>query len=163
MSFYDISTNPQDFNIRDPNEILQNNLRFIKSGFDQRNEIIPTSGTGTTLLGTDLLAGYIIVEPAVLTTYTTDNAANLLESILNAIAARCTNFFGVKPGFNFDFCIYNEGSDIATLAGGSNVTLGGGLLPFDIGVNQVQWFRLTVTNSTEDSEAIYINQLTYTP
>jgi len=36
-------------------------------------------------------------------------------------------------------------------------------LPFDIGVNQVQWFRLTVTNSTEGSEEIYINQLTYTP
>ena len=160
MSFYDISSNPQDFNIRDPNELLQNNLRFIKSGFDQRNEVVKAN---ITLLGSDLLAGYIIVEPVAPTTYTTDSAENLLEVILNAIAARCTNFFGLKPGFNFDFCIYNEGTlgSTATLAGGSNVTLGASTA-FQIGVNQVQWFRLTVTNSTEGSEKVYINQLSFT-
>jgi hypothetical protein len=159
MSFYDISSNPLDFNVRDPNEVLQNNLRFIKSGFDQRNEVIPTS---TTLLGSDILAGYIIVEPSIPTSYTTDTAENLLESILNAITARCSNFFGLKPGFNFDFCIYNEGVDDAVLFGGTNVILGAAP-SFTITPSKMQWFRLTVTHTTEGSEEIYINLLTYTP
>jgi hypothetical protein len=159
MSFYDISTNPMDFNVRDPNELLQNNLRFIKSGFNQKNEVVPSS---LTLLGSDLLSGYIIVDPTVATNYTTDTAENLLESILNAIAARCNNFFGVKPGFNFDFCIYNEGVDTATLYGGTNVILGA-LPSFTIVSGKMQWFRLTITNSTIGSAEIYINLLTYTP
>jgi hypothetical protein len=161
MSFYNVE-NLASFTNFNPEALIQQNLRFIKRGYSQKSEITNSTTGNATILANELLAGYIIRTPTGVVTDTTDTAVNIYAALLRSLGSHSSEDFGILPGFNFDFCIYNEGSDTITLEPGAGVVFG--VAPtFTVQEDKLQWFRATVTVANKTTPSIYISELGYYP
>ncbi len=164
--FYNVE-NPGNFNTNNPTILLQRNLRFIKKGFNQKDEIENLATGDTTILAKEMLAGWIIRTPLGVDqiTDTSDTAVNIYNEIVRVLKGQCSDSFGILPGFNFDFGIYNEGEDAEIIFQPGDGVVFGIDNQFLIPSGKSVWFRLTVTripNKTVTpniTPEIYITQL----
>lgn len=162
--FYSVE-NLGNFKTINPNILLQQNLRYIKHGFNQEQEVHNISATGSLITANQMLSGWIIREQTNPPAFgsvedISDSAVNIYNTISNFITSECSKSFGILPGFNFDFAIYNEGDAGINFYPGTGVTFGQSPY-FTIASEKVGWFRVTVTrvpNSTT-LPLIYINEL----
>jgi hypothetical protein len=159
MPYYEIPKNPGNFSVTNPRSLINENLKYIKQGFSQKNEILNSAQTGTTILAKEMISGWIIREPISSCTDLSDTAVNIYNTIGTTLNAESNGNFGIKPGFNFDYAIYNEGiGNITYQSGDPNVVFGAGPTTYSIPTGAVVWFRASVTSTTGPTE-IYINRL----
>jgi len=158
MSYYEIPQNPGNFSMINPKNLINENIKYIKQGFNQKSEVILSSYTGTTIAAKDMIAGWIIREPTGAVNDYSDTALNIYSSIGKILTSSSNGDFGIKPGFNFDYAIYNEGLGTITYQSGDSDVIFGAATTFSIPAGTVSWFRASVTSTTGPTE-IYINQL----
>lgn len=162
MSFYEIVNNPDNFSVNNPEQILTQNLRYLRAGLGQKQQYPspfsgPITATTLTLTAAILLAGFIQQNPGGACTDTTDTAANLVAYLKQYIQAIASKDFGIQTGFYVDFAIQNQsGANVITLSAGAGVTLGGAIT---VPVSDMSWCRLTVLNPTVGSESVRIDLL----
>jgi hypothetical protein len=161
MPYYEIITNPGNFSVNRPENLINENLLYIKQGFNQKSEVFSTANTGTTILGRQMIAGWVVRSPTgAAVTDSSDTAQNIYNAISNTLNSNSNGDFGILNGFYFDYGIYNEGTaNITYQSGDANVSFGaGGPTTYSINTGAVGWFRATVTSNTGPVE-VYINKL----
>ncbi len=161
MPYYEIITNPGNFSVNRPENLVNENLKYIKQGFSQKSEVISPSFTGATIFARQMISGWIVREPTGAANDYSDTAQNIFNEISRTIDSESSGNFGIKNGFNFDYAIYNEGLGTITYqSGDSNVVFGAGPTTYSIYSGAVSWFRASVTSAT-GPVGIYINELSH--
>lgn len=159
MPYYEIPKNPGNFSVTNPKSLINENIKYIKQGFNQKNEIIVPSFTGTTILAKDMISGWIVRDQFTgPSTDLSDTAVNIYNALGNTLTSSSNGDFGVKPGFYFDYGIYNEGFGTITYQSGDPNVIFGRTSTFSIPSGAVGWFRAVVTSTTGPTE-VYISQL----
>ena len=174
MSFYTV-TNPTRVVQSNPTNLVNKKLDFLNSGFQQADG----SNTNSTIDDSYAIAPFTVAyTPAnLINRYIerTGTAGGLTADLLPTAAEIITALNGnqtiradsntlllpntVSKGFYFDFTVYNETDHDVQLIPGTGVRFG--FLPSGpyIQTDSMAIFRLTVTNTTSGSEAVYINEL----
>ena len=159
MPYYEIPKNPGNFSVNNPKSLINENLKYIKQGFSQKNEIVVPSFTGTTILAKDMISGWIVRDQFTgPSTDFSDTALNIYNAIGNTLISGSNGDFGIKPGFNFDYAIYNDGFGTITYQSSDSNVIFGRTTTFTIPAGTIGWFRAAVTSTTGPTE-IYISQL----
>ena len=81
MSYYEIPKNPGNFSVANPKNLINENIRYIKQGFNQKSEVIVPEPIGTTILAKDMIAGWIVREPTQPCVDLSDTAVNIYNTL----------------------------------------------------------------------------------
>jgi len=167
MSFYQTST-PLRFSTQNPDVSTQQNIQFLRSGFQQPDSVdslTDLNGNGLTYTAAQFLNRYIVRDNLGGSTSndTTPTALQIITALNNDQWIRATsqdkNPLTVRRGFYFDVTVYNEDSaDDVVIGPGSGVTIGA-VTTVTINPGKIGILRVLVTNTTSGAEEVYISVL----
>ena len=134
MSFYQISSNPKNVAVKNPELTTQHKINFLLSGFQQPDSVDSltdiTSASAHTYTAAEIINRYTVrTGLSGSTTDTTCTAAQLVAA-LNANQSihrlnQTSRPTEIHRGFYMDFMSYNETDQDLYIQGGAGVTIGG--------------------------------------
>jgi hypothetical protein len=159
MSFYDISTNPQDFNVSNPANVIKGQINLLNNQFHLSPVTPVSASTGYTYSAYEILNGGFISRTGAVVGGCTDtfpSAASIVAAAQDRITALAglagglsdvngvlDNFTVTAEGFSADLVISNRTSGTLTLAAGSGVSIVNGET---IATLNAKLMRIIVTN-----------------
>jgi hypothetical protein len=171
MSFYDISTNPQDFNVSNPANVIKGQINLLNNQFHLSPVTSISSATGVTYSAYEILNGGFISRTgsSLACTDTFPTAAAIVAAAQNRITALAglagglsdvngvvDNFTVTAEGFSADLVISNRNGGTLTLAAGSGVSIVNGETILTL---NAKLMRIIVTNAALGAEAVVIDML----
>ena len=172
MSFYDISTNPQDFNVSNPETVIKGQINLLNNQFHLSPVTPCASATGYAYSAYEILNGGFIRRSGAVSGGCTDTfptAAAIVAAARNRITALAglaggrsdvngvvDNYTVSAEGFSADLVISNQTTGTLTFAANTGVTIVNGET---IATLNAKLMRIIVTVATSGSEAVCIDML----
>jgi hypothetical protein len=174
MSFYDISKNPQDFNVANPANVIKGQINLLNNQFHLSPVTPVVAATGHAYSAYELLNGGFIRRSGAVAGDCIDtfpSAASIVAAAQNRITAlaglagglsdvdgNLDNFTVTAEGFSADLVISNQSAGlIETVASDASVSVVSQYGQLSVG--DAKMMRIIVTNATSGSEAVVIDML----
>jgi hypothetical protein len=172
MSFYDISTNPQDFEVSNPATVVKGQINLLNNQFHLSPVTSIAATTGYAYSAYEVLNGGFISRTGAVTGGCTDTfptAAAIVAAARNRITALAglaggrsdvngvvDNYTVSAEGFSADLVISNRTSGTLTLAANTGLTIVNGET---IATLNAKLMRVIITNASSGAEAVCIDML----
>ena len=172
MSFYDISTNPQDFNVANPANVIKGQINLLNNQFHLSPVTPVVAATGHAYSAYELLNGGFIRRSGAVAGDCIDtfpSAASIVAAAQNRITAlaglagglsdvdgNLDNFTVTAEGFSADLVISNQTAGTLNFAANTGLTI---TTADPIVTTSAKLVRIIVTNATSGSEAVVIDTL----
>jgi hypothetical protein len=157
MSFYDISTNPQDFDVQSPEKILSGKIQMLQNEFYAPDPYNIQSAVSVNWTA-DQLINNCVIRSGTFGGGVTDNlpsASSIVTAINNKMTKLTGREFVCSPGFHFYITVVNQGTDLLdfNLGAGCNGTFS------SVDSNEARVTSIIVVNASSGSEIVMFDSL----
>jgi hypothetical protein len=171
MSFYDISTNPQDFEVHDPAVVVKGQITLLNNQMHLSPVTPCASATGYAYSAYELLNGGFIRRSGAVAVGCIDSfptAASIVAAFQNrvtalaglargsALSGSLDNFTVTAEGWSADLVISNQTTGVLSFTAGAGVSIVNGET---ISATNAKLMRIIITNATSGSDAVVIDML----